>query len=181
MPGRRPEPGAWRTAVIVESMLQATRVGAFSSSYDITLDGQPLTRWHKSMWRVGGSFTLQGQRYDLRSNFWGTSFTMADQLGAVVATAANPNRRQWTIVVGPHRYEFRRRSWWRQHHDLIVNGRAVGSVHRPSAWRSTAVADLPTMPLAAQVFALVVALTTWDNAAAGAAASGATAAAIGGT
>jgi len=161
-------------------MLQATRVGAFSSSYDITLDGQPLTRWHKSMWRVGGSFTLQGQRYDLRSNVWGTSFTMTDQLGAVVATAANPNRRQWTIMVGPHRYEFRRRSWWRQHHDLIVNGRAVGSVRRPSAWRSTAVADLPTMPLAAQVFALVVALTAWDTAAAGAAAAGGATAAIGG-
>lgn len=75
-------------------MLQAKRVGAFSSSYAITLDGQPVTRWDKSMWRTGGSFTVQGQRYEVSGGFWGTSFTMIDQSGTTVATAANPRPTQ---------------------------------------------------------------------------------------
>lgn len=157
-------------------MLQATRVGALSSSYDITLDGQPIARWHTSMWRVGGAFTLQGQRYDLRGNFWGSSFTMTDESGATVASATNPSRRRWTATVGDRQYEFRRRSWWRHHYDLVVENQVVGFVRRLSSWRSTVVADLPTMPLPAQVFALAVALTTWDTAAAGAAAAGGAAA-----
>jgi hypothetical protein len=147
-------------------MLQATRVGAFSSAYHITLDGQPITRWDKSMWRTGGSFTVGGQRYEVRSNVWGTSFTMTDQSGATVATAENPNRRQWTVTSGGRTHEFRRRSWWRQQYDLVVGGQVVGFVRRPSGWRSTAVAELPAMPLATQVFAVAVALTAWDAAAA---------------
>jgi hypothetical protein len=147
-------------------MLQATRVGLFSSAYDITLAGQLVTRWDKSMWRTGGSFTVGGQRYEVTGNVWGSTYTMKDQAGGVVATAANPNRRQWTVMVDGRDYEFRRRSWWRQHYDLIVGGQATGFVRRPSAWRSTAVAELPTMPLAAQVFAIAVALAAWEAAAA---------------
>lgn len=147
-------------------MLQAIRVGAFSSDYDITLDGQVVTRWDKSMWRNRGSFTVQGQRYEVRTTFWNTTFTMIDQVGRTVATAANPNRRQWTVVTEGQSYEFHRRRWWRQHYDLVVGGQPVGFVRRPSGWRSTVVAELPTMPLPAQVFAIAVALTTWDAAAA---------------
>jgi hypothetical protein len=150
----------------LDSMLQATRVGVFSSAYDVTLDGQLVTRWDKSMWRTGGSFTVGRQRYEVRGKLMGSAYTMTDQSGATVATAKNPNRRQWTVAAGGRTYEFRRRSWWRQHYDLVVGDQAVGFVRRPSSWRSTAVAELPTMPLAAQVFAVAVALTTWDAAAA---------------
>ncbi|MBX6721784.1 MAG: hypothetical protein IRY92_00890 [Dactylosporangium sp.] len=43
----------------------------------------------------------------------------------------------------------------------MVGGQAVGFIHRRSP-RAEATAELPAMPLAIQVFALVLALTTWD-------------------
>ena len=72
-------------------MLQAIRAGAFSSAYDITLDGRLVTRWDRSMWRSRGSFTVQGQRYEVRANFWNTTFTMIDQAGRTVAST-RPSR-----------------------------------------------------------------------------------------
>lgn len=149
----------------MDGMLQATRVGTFSSSYDITVDGRVLTRWDKSTWRSGGSFTLDGRAYEVRSNVWGTAFTMTDQFGTTVAAATNPSHRQWSVESGGRTYQFRRRSWWRLEYELIVDGRVVGFLKRPSSWRSTAVAELPSLPLAVQVFALVVGLTVWDTAA----------------
>jgi hypothetical protein len=155
-------------------MLQATKAGAFSSAYAITLDGRPVTRWDKSMWRTGGAFTLDGQRFEVRSNVWGTQYTMTDQSGATVATAGKVGRREWTVVAEGRTYAFRRTSWWRQQYDLMLGAQAVGFVRRPSAWRSAAEAVLPTMPVAAAVFTMAVALTSWDSAAATAAASSAT-------
>lgn len=93
---------------------------------------------------------------------------MTDLTGNPVATAGKVIRRQWTVVAGGREYGFRRTSWWRQQFDLLLDGRPAGFVRRPSGWRSTVEAELPTMPLPAQVFALAVALTTWDNAAAAA-------------
>ena len=147
-------------------MLRATRVGVFSPAYDITIDGRTVTRWDKSMWRTGGSFTVEGRRYEVRGNLWGSTYTLIDESGSPVATAANPNRRQWSVAAGGQTFEFRWRSWWRQQYDLVAGGQAVGFVRRPSGWRSTAVAELPTMPLAIQVFAVAIAVTTWDAAAA---------------
>lgn len=149
-------------------MLQATRVGAFSTAYDITIDGRTITRWDKSTWRSGGSFTVEGRRYEVRSNLWGSTYTMTDESGSPVASAANPNRRQWSVAAGSQTFEFRRRSWWRPQYDLFVGGQTVGFVRRPNSWRSATVAELPTMPLAVQVFAVAIALTTWDAAAVGA-------------
>lgn len=94
-------------------------------------------------------------------NTWGTTYTLTDRTGATVATSSNPNRRRWTIVAGDQTYEFHRRAWWRQHYELVAGGQAVGFIQRPSL-RAEATAQLPAMPLAIQVFALALALTTWD-------------------
>ena len=143
-------------------MLEARRVGAFSARREILLDGRPLTRWDGSWWRSGGAFTLDGQRYEVSSNVWGSQFTMSDQVGGVVASAGKLGRRQWTLITGGRTYEFRRASWWRQQEDLVLDGRPVGSVRSTSMWRGTAQADLPGLPLPAQVFALAIVLTMWD-------------------
>jgi hypothetical protein len=148
-------------------MLRATRVGTFSSAYDITVDGQPVTRWDASWWRSGGSFTIDGQRYDVRGNLWGSEFSMTDQSGMTVATAGKLLRREWTVAMPPRTYVFRRGPWWRHHFDLLRDGRPAGYIRRPSAWRSDTEAELSTLPLAVQIFAIGIALTVWDAAASG--------------
>ena len=52
--------------------------------------------------------------------------------------------------------------------------RQVGSVRRPSMWRSDVQADLPGLPPEVQVFALVVVPTMWEQQDAVAATSAAT-------
>ncbi len=150
-------------------MLRATKVSAWSSAYELNLDGMPVTRWDPSWWRSGGSFTVQGQQYRVRSNAWGNEFTMTDLAGNTVATAGKVNRREWTVIAGGREYAFRRTSWWRHQFDLLLDGRRAGFVRRPSSWRSTVDAELAAMPLTAQIFTVAVALTTWDNANAAAA------------
>jgi hypothetical protein len=145
-------------------MLTARRAGILSTRYDITLDGRPLTRWDSATWRSGGSFTLDGRTFQVRSNFWGTEFTMTDDAGVTVAIAGKLSRRQWSIEIGGLRHDFRRPSWWRNHFDLVANGTAVGFVRRRSVWSHDVEAHLPTLSVAAQVFAVGVALTTWQNA-----------------
>jgi len=66
-------------------------------------------------------------------------------------------------------HQFRRTSAWRDDQELLVDGQRVGSIRRPSVWRTNAIADLPTLPLATQIFVLCVVLTMWDNNAAAAA------------
>jgi hypothetical protein len=143
-------------------MLEARRIGAFSARRDILLDGRPLTRWDGSWWRSGGVFSLDGQRHQVISNFWGTEFTMTDQTGGVVATAGKLGRRQWTLITGGRTYQFRRASWWRQQEDLVLDGRPVGSVRMTSLWRGRAQADLPELPLPVQVFVLAIVFTMWE-------------------
>jgi hypothetical protein len=150
-------------------MLEARKVGAFSPAYDILLDGRPLTRWEASWWRSRGAFTLDGQAYEVRGNGWGTQFTLLDQFGGAVATAGKLGRREWTLTAGGRTYQFRRASWWKQQEDLLLDGQPAGSILRPSMWRTAAQADLPTLPLPAQVFVFAIVLTMWDNQASAAA------------
>lgn len=155
-------------------MLKARKISAWRGRYDLTLDGQALAHWDGRVWRSGGTLDLAGRRYDVSSNVWGTRFEMTDQVGVVVARAGRVGRRQWTVEADGRSYQFRRVSWWRAEEALIADGRKVGSVRRPSVWRSDAEADLPGLSLPVQVFVLVVVLTMWDaQAASAAAASGA--------
>ncbi len=62
-------------------------------------------------------------------------------------------------------YEFRRTSLWGNEQELLSAGQRVGYVKKTSVWRSGAVAELPGMPVPAQVFAFAVGLTMWARAA----------------
>jgi hypothetical protein len=81
--------------------------------------------------------------------------------GTPVATADLVGRKRWTVEAGNHRYEFQRASIWRREQELRPGGERVGSVRRPSLWRTDVVADLPGLPLPVQIFALAVILTGW--------------------
>ena len=143
-------------------MLEAKRVSAWRNRYQLLADGYPLTVWEPSSWRPGGSIDLAGQRYQVRSGTWQTRFTMTDGTGAVIAEAERVGRKRWTVRAGPQTYQFQRASWWRAEQVLMVYGRQVGWVRRPSMWRRDAVADLPGLPLPVQVFVLIVVLAMWQ-------------------
>jgi hypothetical protein len=109
------------------------------------------------------------RQYRVTSNAFATRYEMVDQTGMVVASAKRVGRKNWTVEAEARTHHFRRASVWREEQELLVDGQRVGSVRRPSMWRTDAIADLPTLPLATQIFVLCVVLTMWDNNAAAAA------------
>jgi hypothetical protein len=150
-------------------MLQARKPSWWTNSYDILADSKLVTRWNRSAWRSGGSFELEGRQYTIRSNAWGTKYTMTSGTDRVIASAERVGRKNWTVQAGGHTYEFQRTSMWRQEQTLIRGGRATGVIKRTSSWRGDATADLPELDAPVQVFVLAVVLTMWDNTAAAAA------------
>jgi hypothetical protein len=151
-------------------MLEARKASLWNRTYNITVDGVSVVTWKGSLWKSGGQFEVGGRRYRVTSNTFATGYQMVDEAAGVVAAAAKRvGRKNWTVEAEGRTHQFRRASMWREEQELLVDGRRVGSVRRPSVWRTTAIADLPTLPLATQIFVLCVVLTMWDNNAAAAA------------
>jgi hypothetical protein len=157
-------------------VLRATKASFWNNRYVIDLDGRQITVWDGSMWKVGGSFELEGQRYTVRANMWGSTYGMAGDDGTPVATARHVGRKRWTVESGDRTYEFQRASLWRADQELRSGGDRVGAIRRTSMWRTDAVADLPGLPVPVQIFVLAVVLTMWSQSDASA---GGTAAATG--
>jgi hypothetical protein len=161
-------------------MLQARKVSRWKNRYAVSIDGRQVAVWDGAVWTVGGRFELDGRRYEVRGNLWGSRYGMVDQDGAPVAVAKGVHRRRWTVEAGGRTYECRRASLWREELEVRHDGRRVGSVRRTSMWRGDVAADLPGLPPAVQIFVLAVVLTMWDwssGGAAGGAAAGSVAAA----
>ena len=138
----------------------------WSGGYELTVDGRPLTTFDRALWRNGGWFTLDGRRYELRSNIWGSTYELLADDGTPVASAQRVGRKDWTLQEGNATHQFHRRSVWRPEEELHVGGQRVGAIRRTSVWSGGAQADLPGLSPAVAVFALAVVLTYWDNAAA---------------
>ena len=143
----------------------------WTNRYIITMDGLVVTTWEPSWWRAGGSYVVDGQAYKVSNNGFGSTYELVDTAGIVVAVARRVGRKHWTVETVGQTYEFRRPSMWRQEVEMVMNGQRAGSIRRLSAWRSDAMADLPGLPPAVQVFVLCVLLAKWDQDAATAAAS----------
>jgi hypothetical protein len=149
-------------------MLEATKAGFFNRSYDIALDGRPVASWSPKFWRNGGEITLAGHAYRVDATTFTNRFTMTDGSGRTVATAEKAGRKHWTVVADGKPHRFRRSSIWGNQQDLLVGDHAVGSIRRSGFWTSKVEADLPTLSLPAQVFAVGVMISTWDSQAAAA-------------
>lgn len=147
-------------------MLEAKKVSIWKNSYGLSADGRPITTWEPSLWRSGGQYQLEGHRYEVRGNAWGTKYSLTRDDAGPIAVASGVGRKRWTIESQGLVYHFRRRSMWRTAEELQVNGATTGSIRRVSQWRGDAAADLPGLPLHLQVFALSVVLSKWDAAAA---------------
>ncbi|GIH02100.1 hypothetical protein Rhe02_01670 [Rhizocola hellebori] len=145
-------------------MLHARKPSWWTNSYDIMAGNQLITRWNRSLWRNGGTFALDGHSYTIRANAWGSKYTMTLGTDRVIAAAERVGRKNWTVQAGGHTYAFQRTSMWRQEEALVTGGRVTGVIRRVSTWRTDAVADLPQLEPAVQVFVLAVVLTMWDNA-----------------
>ena len=144
-------------------MLHAKKIGFWRNRYEITDDGQVLAIWEPSVWRTGGTFELDGRRYEIRGNLWGSKYGMVSADGSAVAAADRVGRKRWTVDAGGQILEFQRASIWRQEQLLMSDGRQIGSVKRTSMWRGDASADLPGLPVPVQLFVLAVVLTMWEQ------------------
>jgi hypothetical protein len=160
-------------------MLQAKKTSIWTHRYVISTDDRRLAVWDGSWWRAGGTFDLDGRRYEVHGNLCASAYGMAGPDGAPIATAGRLHRKRWTVEAAGQTYEFERASWWREEQELRSGGRRVGSIRRTSIWRGDAEADLPGLPLPVQIFVLAVVLTAWDWSDSGAASAAGTAAAIG--
>lgn len=90
---------------------------------------------------------------------------MVTEDGTVVASADRVGRTRWTVKADDRLYTFQRASIWRQEQILCSEDRQVDSIKRTSIWP----ADLLSLSLPVQTFALAVVLTMWDAAAVAAA------------
>lgn len=144
-------------------MIEARKASVWKNRYEISADGRHLATWDGSSWKTGGTFELDGQRYEVRANMWGSKYGMVNQYGTRIASADHVGRKHWTVEADGRTYEFRRASLWREEQELCSEGRRVGTVKRTSMWRRDAVADLPGLPPSVEVFVLAVVLSTWDT------------------
>lgn len=152
-------------------MLHARKTSFWKGHYEITVDGHPITTWTGRTWTSGGTFTLDGHRFDVAANMWGRRYGMSSEDGKRLASADRVGRKRWTVEADGRSYQFTRGSFWSGDQVLLDGDREVGSVRRVSRWRGDAEADLPGLSLPVQVFALAVVLTMWEAQAAAAASS----------
>lgn len=145
-------------------MLRASRVGLLSTRYEIDCDGTTVCTWKPSSFFGGGTFVLDGRRFEVTRGGWtGRRYRLLDETGALVALAEGIGRTTWTLEIGGVTHEFARASPLRRDHVLLVDGVQTGTVRRTSAWWGEAEADLPGLPLAVQVFVLVCLLAVWEE------------------
>ncbi len=105
---------------------------------------------------------MDGRRFQVRVNGWGTKYRMLDEAGRDVALIERAGRKHWTVQSGGRTYEFRRASIWGKEQELVSGGVKVGSVRRTSAWSGTIEADLPGMPLPVQICVVGVQIAIWQ-------------------
>jgi hypothetical protein len=136
-----------------------------SGSYEITCDDRPLCTWKPKMFRRGGTFVLDGRRYDVVACGWWNRYRLLDDAGGLVAEADGVGGLTWTLEIsgetGGVRHTFERPSLFRREQMLVVDGAPAGTVRCTSFWRDEGEADLPGLPLLMQVFVLVSLLKVW--------------------
>jgi hypothetical protein len=146
------------------TVLRASRAGLLSTRYVITRDDAAICTWKPSAFIGGGTFELDGHRYDVARGGWtGRRYRLRDEAGSLVAIADGVGRATWTVETGGAVHAFERPSPWRRDQVLVRDGEPVGAVRRTSAWLGEAEAELPGLAPAVQVFVLVSLLAVWDE------------------
>lgn len=149
--------------------MEARKISIWRSRYLVSDRGREITTWDGSAWRSGGDFTLDGRQFRVRSNAWGTRYTMTDDADTVLAEASRVGRKRWIVEAGGQTYHFRRRSFWGNEEELVLGDTRVGSIRKTSFWRGDVDVELPGLAPALQVFVLGVVISMWEAQAAAAA------------
>jgi hypothetical protein len=141
-------------------MLRVKQVGFLAPDYDVFSNDESLTLYETSMWRAGGTFTLDAVVYEARCNLMASwwDLTTGDKL---VARAGSLLRAQWTIQADGHSYRFQRAGLFRREFEYLRDDAVVGFIRRPSMWNNDIEADLPGLPLVLQVFLVGVCVVAW--------------------
>jgi hypothetical protein len=142
--------------------MEAHKISVWKSRYRVTDGDREITTWDSSTWKSGGDFVLDGQHFQVRSNTWGSRYTMTDDSGAVLASAGRVGRKRWSVEAGDRTYHFRRRSFWGREEEMVLGDTRVGSVRRTSYWRGDISVELPTLSRPLQLFVLGVVISMWD-------------------
>jgi hypothetical protein len=137
-------------------MLTARRAGVWTMRLEIDEDGAPITVWKAGGWGGPGGFELAGRPYVISSTFLGSRYLLNSEPAEPVAEAHRPGSRRWTLRVEGQEHHFHRPFLGGGEHRLLVGGEPVGYV-RKGGFRDPGLhAELPGIPLSAQVFVLVV-------------------------
>lgn len=142
-------------------MLTARNTSLWRGTYEIAVDGRPVTTWTPKVWSSGGVFELDGRHYAFTGKGFGSRYALTAG-GTPVARADCVGRRDWTLREGGRTHTFRRASFWSGDQLLVDGGRVLGGVRRTGRWRGDAEAELPGLGLPVQIFALTVVLTLWS-------------------
>ncbi|MEU4242542.1 hypothetical protein [Actinoplanes sp. NPDC026619] len=143
-------------------MLVAERVSMWRGRYRMVADGREIATWDPSWWRTGGDFEVDGHRFGVRANGWGTKYRMLDEAGNEVALVERAGRKHWSVRADGRTYEFRRASMWGNQQEMLLDGVTVGSMRRTSGWTGAIEADLPGMPLPLQIFVVGAQIARWQ-------------------
>lgn len=156
-------------------MLEIRRLSWLTPRYAVRDDRGHGVTWVRRRFKETITGELDGQPYEIRRD--GRRRFYLIQAGVVLATADAAKRGRWAISVGNSAYELRRKSAWRSEMELRAHQTAVGSVRKGP--RGQVLCELPPeLSSAAQAFIGFLVVTLWSR---GAASSGASAAAIGGS
>lgn len=130
--------------------------------YEISVAGHSVATWDSATWSGGGSFGLNGQTYQVRTNIWGSRYALLDAVGRTVASADRVGRKHWSVAADGRTYTFQRVSIWSNDQELYAGGRPVGWV--TGSWRGDLAANLPGLPLLVQIFVLGVVISVRERA-----------------
>ena len=156
-------------ACVGSSMLHVRPVSLLSESYTISAKkkGRALTTVSIRWFREAGSFSLDGQTFDLGREGWmgGDFFLSIGRRELASADKPSAWHRRFTVRADGTKYVLQARSAFSRKFDLLRGRRKVGSIEPTSIWTRGATADLPAeLPLELRVFMIWLALLLWKRA-----------------
>jgi hypothetical protein len=150
-------------------MLHGRRRGVFSRYTDFLGDGVWVATWRAPRWDGPGQLAVVGYYYTVRAPAFRRRIELRDRADQVLAVAHRFTLRSWTISAAGRDHVFRpaglgSRDLRPGQVGLLDGDRVVGAIGRPEGLPLEIRAHLPTMPLVPATFAIVVALTVWEQA-----------------
>ena len=138
----------------------------WSEVYEIVDDSRRLTEVNIRWSREAGSFTLDGDTFDVGREGWMSGDYFLERGGTRIARADKPSawHRRFTVHVQGTKFELTATSAFSRKFVLKKGGRAIGTVEPESCWNRRAIVDLPDeLPVEVRVFLVWLVLVMWKR------------------